>query len=85
MIRVLELIRSIPGSDEITRRTGVVAEAVVFSDGTAVLHWTAEPYGTEMYPSEDRMREVRERSGRSQFREVTGTLEAGWHGVRSLP
>lgn len=46
---------------------GVVAEAVLFTDGAAVLHWLTEPHVTEVYPSEDAMRQVREASGRSVF------------------
>lgn len=48
-------------------RTGAVAEAVVFADGTAVLHWMTSPAATESYPSEAAMRQVREKSGRCFF------------------
>lgn len=65
--RLLYLSRLVPGPTPATRVTGVVAEAVVFSDGPAVLHWLTEPRGTEMYPSEADMREIRESSGRSVF------------------
>jgi hypothetical protein len=66
--RLLHLIRTEPGPG-VAEPTGTVAEAVVFSDGTAVLHWLTDPCGTEFYASEDAMRGVRERSGRSAFAE----------------
>ncbi len=31
--------------------TGIVAEGVEFSDGTAVLHWLREPYGLNIFVS----------------------------------
>ncbi len=46
---------------------GVVAEAVVFSTGLAVLQWLTEPQAVETYPSEAAMRGQREQSGRSVF------------------
>ena len=58
------------GVDEVTRRTGLVAEAVVFSDGHCVLHWVTDPYATEFYCAEEDMRKIREASGRSRFTEV---------------
>lgn len=62
--RILLLFRSEPAGGQ---AGGVVAEAVVFTDGTAVLHWLTEPRATEAYPSEEAMRQVREASGRSVF------------------
>ena len=67
--RLLSLVRMEPGPSEETRPTGIVAEATVFSDGTAVLHWLTEPRGTEFYPDETAMRKIREASGRSRFYE----------------
>jgi hypothetical protein len=80
-MKTLHLIRDVPGPTvHAAWLTGIVAEAVVFSDGLAVLHWLTDPAGTEIYPSEDAMREVREASGRSRFietgkpwRQETGT------------
>jgi hypothetical protein len=72
-MKTFQLFRMAPGPDEITARTGIVAEAAVFSDGLAVLHWLTDPAGTEIYPApdgEDDMRAVRESSGRSQFHET---------------
>jgi DNA-binding transcriptional ArsR family regulator len=66
-MRTLHLIRT-----EAEQSPGRVAEAVVFSDGKAVLHWLTDPGSIEFYASEDEMRAVRERSGRSRFAE-TGT------------
>lgn len=68
--QVLLLIRTEPGPSEETRPTGVVAEAIVFSDGPAVLHWLTDPHGTEFYESEADMRRIREHSGRSRFYEA---------------
>jgi hypothetical protein len=65
--RDLELVREHPGPSEETKYTGIVAEAVVFSDGTAVLHWLTNPGATEIYASEKDMRKIREFSGRSRF------------------
>jgi hypothetical protein len=72
-MKTLRLVRDVPGPAEQTRETGGVAEAVVYSDGRAVLHWLTEPRGTEFYDSEADMRAVREASGRSRFTE-TGKL-----------
>jgi hypothetical protein len=66
--RVLRLVRTEPGQGA-AQPTGTVAEAAVFSDGTAVLHWLTDPGGTEFYASEQAMRGVRESSGRSRFTE----------------
>lgn len=68
--RVFWLIRDEPGPTPETAMVGTVADAVVFEDGVAVLHWRTAPAGTEIYPSEEAMRTVRERSGRSRFSEV---------------
>lgn len=69
--RILHLIRTTLGlSGQLVSRD-VVAEAAVFSDGPAVLHWLTDPAGTEFYPSEAAMRHVRESSGRSRFEEVS--------------
>jgi hypothetical protein len=65
--RVLSLVRTEPGPSEITSTTGVVAEACVFSDGTAVLRWLTSPGSTECYASEKDLRKIREFSGRSRF------------------
>lgn len=65
--RILQLVRTEPGPSEETRPTGVVAEAAVFSSGTAVLHWLTRPGATEVYASEADMRRIREFSGRSRF------------------
>jgi len=46
---------------------GCVADAAVYPDGTAILKWRTDPGGIEIYPSEADMRNIRERSGRSQF------------------
>jgi hypothetical protein len=46
---------------------GYVADAIVFSDGMSILRWRTEPRGVEIYPTEQAMRDVRERSGRSHF------------------
>lgn len=46
---------------------GHVADAIVFPDGMSILRWRTEPKGVEIYPTEQAMRDVRERSGRSQF------------------
>lgn len=67
---LLRLVRLSPGPSEMTAPTGVVADAIVFSDGLAILHWRTDPHGTEIYESEDAMRRVRESSGRSHFEEV---------------
>lgn len=67
MSKLLLLVRNQPGPTETMKVTGVVAEAVVFSDGLAVLHWLTEPRGTEFYPDETAMRAIREVSGRSRF------------------
>jgi hypothetical protein len=72
-MKTFQLVRVIPGQTETTQVTGIVAEAAVFSDGLAVLHWLTDPAGTEVYPAPDGealMRQVRESSGRSQFRET---------------
>jgi hypothetical protein len=69
--RVLKLFRDVAGPTEVTRTRGIVAEAIVFSDGQAVLHWLGYPRGTEVYPSEAEMRAVREASGRSRFTEAS--------------
>jgi hypothetical protein len=66
-ICVLVLERTEPGPSDETRTTGAVAEAIVFSDGTAVLHWLTNPGATEVYRSEKDMRKIREFSGRSRF------------------
>ena len=60
-LRIFRLIRT---------GTGVVGEAVIFRDGTAVLHWLTAPSATEVYASEKDMREIRESSGRSVFEEL---------------
>jgi hypothetical protein len=76
-MRTFQLIRETPGPSAAMQVTEIVAEAVVYSDGLAVLHWLTDPAGTEVYPAPDGeilMRQVRERSGRSQFRE-TGRLD----------
>lgn len=65
--RILTLVREQPGPSEVTRTTGVVAEACVFSDGSAVLRWLTNPGSTESYASEKDMRKIREFSGRSRF------------------
>lgn len=76
------LVRQAPGPTAQTAVTGVVAEAVVFGDGIAVLHWLTEPRGTEFYPSEAAMRQIREGSGRSRFVQVVSETRArprgGW-------
>lgn len=69
IVRILQLLREQPGPG-IAGATGIVAEAVVYSDGVAVLHWLTAPGGTEFYPSEADMRLVRESSGRSRFTEA---------------
>jgi hypothetical protein len=73
-IRILVLTRITPGPSPETQVTGDVAEAVVFSDGPAVLHWLTEPRGTEFYPSEQDMRKIREFSGRPEFRKCPVVL-----------
>ena len=70
MTRLLTLTRCGPGPTEVTQRVGVVADAVIFPDGSAVLHWRTVPSGTEFYPTEKAMRLIRESSGRSYFTEV---------------
>jgi len=65
--RILSLVREVPGPSEVTRPTGIVAEACVFSDGSAVLRWLTNPGATEWYASEEDMRKIREFSGRSRF------------------
>jgi len=82
-MKTLRLVRDVPGPTEQTRETGGVAEAVIFSDGRAVLHWLTEPRATEFYESEDAMREVREASGRSRFIE-TGKLTLPQAGTGNL-
>lgn len=72
--RLLSLVRTEAGPSEETRTVGVVAEAVVFSSGTAILHWLTKPGSTEVYASERDMRKIREFSGRSRFEE---TVPAG--------
>jgi hypothetical protein len=67
--RTLYLVRTAPGPSDETHRTGIVAEAAVFSDGTAVLHWLTNPGATEIYASAKDMRKIREFSGRSRFYE----------------
>lgn len=69
-LRIFNLIRTAPGPSEQTARTGIVAEAIVFSDGTAVLRWLSTPGATEFYASEKDMRKIREFSGRSHFTEI---------------
>ena len=49
---------------------GHVADAIVFPDGMSILRWRTEPKGVEIYPTEQAMRDVRERSGRSILVEV---------------
>jgi hypothetical protein len=66
-VRVLYLVRTAPGPSEVTSRTGIVAEAAVFSDGAAVLHWLTTPGATEVYGSVGDMRKIREFTGRSKF------------------
>ena len=92
-MKTLRLVRDVPGPTEQTRETGGVAEAVVFSDGRAVLHWLTDPRGTEFYESEADMREVREASGRSRFTETgklmlpqagTGNLRDRLQGLREV-
>jgi hypothetical protein len=71
-MRTFMLIRVIPGPTPFTQATGIVADAVVFPDGLAVLHWRGQGKGrmrAEIYESEEDMRDVRERSGRSHFEE----------------
>jgi hypothetical protein len=70
--RCLTLIRTEPGPSDETKPTGIVAEAAVYSDGTAVLHWLTSPGATEVYASEEDMRAIREFSGRSRFYEDSG-------------
>ncbi len=70
-MKTLLLERTVPGPSGLTAKTRIVAEAVVFSDGSAVLRWQTGIGVTELYPSEDDMRVVREASGRSCFLEVT--------------
>jgi hypothetical protein len=82
-MKTLRLVRDVPGPTEQTRETGGVAEAVVYSDGRAVLHWLTEPRGTELYDSEADMRAVREASGRSRFTE-TGKLNLPLAGTGNL-
>jgi hypothetical protein len=72
-VKTFWLERVFPGQTEMTMVTGTVAEATVFSDGLAVLHWLTDPAGTEVYPAPDGeilMRQVRESSGRSRFTET---------------
>jgi hypothetical protein len=69
-MKMLQLYRETSGPTETTKPTGVVAEAVVFSNDVSVLHWLTEPNGTEIYLSEEAMRDIRESSGRSYFVEV---------------
>lgn len=61
-MKTLILVRHTPGPAPQTEVTGAVAEAVVFGDGTAVLHWLIEPCGTEFYSSEAALCEIREGS-----------------------
>jgi hypothetical protein len=65
--KILLLARTQPGPSDETKLTGIVAEAAVFSDGSAVLHWLTKPGATEVYASEKDMRKIREFSGRSRF------------------
>lgn len=67
--RLLYLVRPEPGLDEVTARSGVVADAVIFPDGAAILRWRGG-FSTEFYESESDMRRIRERSGRSHFVEL---------------
>lgn len=69
-LRIFSLIRTAPSPSDETSRTGIVAEAIVFSDGTAVLRWLTAPGATEFYASEKDMRKIREFSGRSHFTEI---------------
>lgn len=43
--------------------TGVVAEGVTFSDGTTVVHWLREPYGTSVYRSFEDVRRLHGHGG----------------------
>lgn len=54
------------------KERAVTADAVVFPDGLSVLHWRTSPSSTEVYPSEDDLRAVREASGRSRFEVLSG-------------
>jgi hypothetical protein len=74
MSRHLILTRMVPGPG-LAHATGQVAEATVYDDGTAVLHWLTDPHATEVYPSEAGMRQVREISGRSWFSDADEAAE----------
>lgn len=76
-MKVLRLVRDTPGPAPYDA-TGTVADAAVFPDGLAILHWRTAPAGTEVYQSEADMRLVRERSGRSHFEEAPREAEAAF-------
>lgn len=69
--RFLHLVRTTPRGHEVGRYEAgtVVAEAAVYSGGTAILQWLTDPQAIEIYPSEDAMRHTRESSGRAEFRD----------------
>lgn len=45
--------------------TGIVAEGVQFSDGTAVMHWLREPFGLNIYTRIEDLLAVHGHSGAS--------------------
>lgn len=47
--------------------TGIVAEGVVFSDGTVVLRWLTEVNSTAIYPSLDAVRRIHGHDGATEI------------------
>ncbi|UQN06776.1 hypothetical protein [Deinococcus sp. QL22] len=45
--------------------TGVVAEGVIFSDGTAVMRWNVAPYSLAIYSNMDDLIQVHGHEGRT--------------------
>lgn len=50
-----------------TSGEGVVAEGVVFTDGTAVLHWTTQYKSTAIYHSIEELEKIHGHNGRTEI------------------
>ena len=66
-MKLLFLYRMTPGPTDQTSSTGIVADAAIFPNGRCVLVWRTDSNGMEIYDSEQAMRTIHERSGRSVF------------------
>ena len=58
-----------------TSGTGVVAEGVVFSDGTAVLRWRTDLHSTAIYDTVDDLMAVHGHEGATQLRWIDAPPE----------